>query len=443
MDKSIIESYPRYERYKDSGIDWLGEIPEDWELLRVKNVFRLVVKYAEKNNNHELLSVYTDIGVKPRKELEERGNKASTTDGYLIVEKGDIIVNKLLAWMGAIGLSDYDGVTSPAYDILKARKPLEGMFYHYLFRNPRFISELKRHSRGIMNMRLRLYFDKFGDVLIPFPNINQQKKITDFINDKAQKIEKAIELKQKQIEKLEEYKQIVIQNAVTKGLNPDAPMKDSGFDWIGEIPKHWRIERFKYCFKFQRGLNITKDNLKDSGIPCLNYGEIHSKYGFELLPHHPLNHVEDKYLKTNSQSLLRNGDFVFADTSEDIEGSGNFSYLNGSREVFAGYHTLVAKPIVSFESRYIAYLLESQAFRRQVWQRVKGVKVYSITQAILKDTCIWLPPINEQKQIVKKLDSDIALINKSVEGYLSQIQCLKEYKTVLINEAVTGKIKVA
>lgn len=279
MDKSIIESYPRYERYKDSGIDWLGEIPEDWELLRVKNVFRLVVKYAEKNNNHELLSVYTDIGVKPRKELEERGNKASTTDGYLIVEKGDIIVNKLLAWMGAIGLSDYDGVTSPAYDILKARKPLEGMFYHYLFRNPRFISELKRHSRGIMNMRLRLYFDKFGDVLIPFPNINQQKKITDFINDKAQKIEKAIELKQKQIEKLEEYKQIVIQNAVTKGLNPDAPMKDSGFDWIGEIPKHWRIERFKYCFKFQRGLNITKDNLKDSGIPCLNYGEIHSKYG--------------------------------------------------------------------------------------------------------------------------------------------------------------------
>lgn len=159
MDRIQIEKYPAY---KDSGQEWLGKVPEKWELKKVKNVFKLVIENAPKNNDFELLSVYTDIGVKPRKELEERGNKASTTDGYWLVKKGDIIVNKLLAWMGAIGVSNYDGVTSPAYDILRAKIKIDSNFFHYLFRNAACISELRRHSRGIMDMRLRLYFDKFG-----------------------------------------------------------------------------------------------------------------------------------------------------------------------------------------------------------------------------------------------------------------------------------------
>lgn len=437
MDKSVIKNYPRYESYKDSGVEWLGEIPEEWELGRISSFFtERRTKVSDKD--YPALSV-TKLGVFPQWDNVAKSNDG---DNRKLVKKGDFVINSRSDRKGSSGTAKTDGSVSLINIVLKP-KGIEPRFSEYLFKSNGFIEEFYRVGHGIVADLWTTRFDNIKNSLISLPSYDEQTKVANFLDQKTKKIDQAISLKQQQISKLEEYKQIVIQNAVTKGLNPDAPMKDSGFDWIGEIPKHWRIERFKYCFKFQRGLNITKDNLKDSGIPCLNYGEIHSKYGFELLPHHPLNHVEDKYLKTNSQSLLRNGDFVFADTSEDIEGSGNFSYLNGSREVFAGYHTLVAKPIVSFESRYIAYLLESQAFRRQVWQRVKGVKVYSITQAILKDTCIWLPPINEQKQIVKKLDSDIALINKSVEGYLSQIQCLKEYKTVLINEAVTGKIKVA
>ena len=241
-------SYEKYESYQASGVDWLGEIPSDWELLKVKNIFRLVMKFAPKNNDCELLSVYTDIGVKPRKELEERGNRATTTDGYLIVEKGDIVVNKLLAWMGAIGLSDYDGVTSPAYDILKPKIPIEGIFYHWLFRSPQCTSELRRYSRGIMDMRLRLYFDKFGDVVVPYPNIKVQKKIVSFLAEKTAQIDQAIALKQQQIEKLNEYKQIVIQNAVTKGLDPNAPMKNSGVEWIGNIPEHWDVKKNTHLF---------------------------------------------------------------------------------------------------------------------------------------------------------------------------------------------------
>jgi type I restriction enzyme S subunit len=202
-------------KMKDSGVEWIGEIPEGWEVNKVKNLFKLIMDASKKNNDYELLSIYTDIGVKPRKELEERGNKATNTDGYWVVKKGDFIVNKLLAWMGAIGLSEYEGVTSPAYDIIRPVKSAFGYYYHYLFRIRKCSSELKKSSRGIMEMRLRLYFDKFGIVIVPYPPLSEQKTIVAHIETQSQKINKAITLQQNQIEKLKEYKSILINNAVT------------------------------------------------------------------------------------------------------------------------------------------------------------------------------------------------------------------------------------
>ncbi len=200
---------------KDSGVDWIGQIPEHWEMKRVKNIFRLVMHPSEKNNDHELLSVYTDIGVKPRRQLEERGNKASTTDGYWFVKKGDIVVNKLLAWMGAIGLSEYDGVTSPAYDILRPQLPVDGHYYHYLFRSDFCSAELKRHSRGIMDMRLRLYFDKFGVIEVPYPPASEQNEIIRSLEVRMKDMDKGIDHLNIQIEKLKEYKATLINSAVT------------------------------------------------------------------------------------------------------------------------------------------------------------------------------------------------------------------------------------
>ncbi|MGO2514427.1 restriction endonuclease subunit S [Marinomonas polaris] len=200
---------------KDSGVDWTEQIPKYWQMKRVKHIFEMVMETAEKNNSHELLSVYSDIGVKPRKELEERGNKASSTDGYWMVKSGDIIVNKLLAWMGAIGLSEYDGVTSPAYDILRPRIEVDGYFYHLLFRAKFFSAELKRHSRGIMDMRLRLYFDKFGVVDVPYPPIEEQRAIVNFVKKELGLIDDGISLFEQQINKLKEYKTTLINSAVT------------------------------------------------------------------------------------------------------------------------------------------------------------------------------------------------------------------------------------
>lgn len=200
---------------KDSGIEWIGKVPSHWKLEKVKNIFCLVTEPAAKNNNYELLSVYTDIGVKPRNELEERGNKASTTDGYWHVKKGDIIVNKLLAWMGAIGLSDYDGVTSPAYDILRSKIDIDGNYFHNMFRMKSCSQELKKHSYGIMEMRLRLYFDKFGQIIVPYPPPDEQRAISLRLTKIEDEIGTVINATEREIEKLKEFKQTLIANAVT------------------------------------------------------------------------------------------------------------------------------------------------------------------------------------------------------------------------------------
>lgn len=443
MDQTFIDSYSCYDSYKDSGVDWLGEIPEEWNLTPA---FKFINENKLKNKGLTVDTVlslsYGNILIKPKEKLT--GLVPESFETYQIVEPNDIIIRCMDLQNDKtslrIGLVKDKGIITSAYLALKvANSYLPEYLYYYLHS----LDTSKAIYKMGTGLRQNLSFGDFKRFQVPNIPLKVQQSIVDFVKTKSAQIDQAITLKQQQITKLEEYKQIIIQNAVTKGLNPDVPMKDSGVDRVSKLPEHWEVKKFRFSFKFQRGLNITKDNLRDEGVLCLNYGEIHSKYGFELLPEHTLKYVDEKYIETNSKSLLDDGDFVFADTSEDTEGSGNFSYVNGQMHVFAGYHTLIAKPIISFDSRFIAYLLDSRAFRGQVRQKVKGVKVYSITQSILKGTYIWLPPREEQKEIVEKLDSEISLLNQTIQSYKTQINRLKEYKTILINQAVTGKIKVS
>lgn len=217
--------------------------------------------------------------------------------------------------------------------------------------------------------------------------------------------------------------------------------KDSGVEWLGEIPEKWKVYRFRNVFSFSKGLNITKENLKKAGIPCVNYGEVHSKYGFEVDPQrHELKCVDEAFLKVSPKSLLKYGDFIYADTSEDIEGSGNFTFLNSNEIVFAGYHTVIARPNEDIRHRYTAYLLDSISFRNQIRRKVKGVKVYSITNNILKDTVLWLPLPKERMQITNFLDSKTAIIDTAIAQKEKMINLLKERKQIMIQNAVTGKI---
>ena len=215
INHAVTKGLDENVKTKPSGIDWLGDIPEHWEVRRTKVLFKLVTNFAPINNDEELLSVYTEIGVKPRKDLVAKGNKSSTTDGYWLVQKGDIIVNKLLAWMGAVGVSEYDGVTSPAYDILRSKGEAFSSFYHYLFRNPKTFKEFKRHSRGIMDMRLRLYFSELGNIYMPLPPIDEQKQIVNYIENETSIINKTILNIEKEIALVQEYRTALIAEAVT------------------------------------------------------------------------------------------------------------------------------------------------------------------------------------------------------------------------------------
>jgi type I restriction enzyme, S subunit len=200
---------------RDSEVEWLGEVPAHWQVVPTKRLFSLECHPAPKNNDMELLSIYTHIGVRPRRELEQKGNRASTTDGYWIVKKGDLIVNKLLAWMGAVGYSDYEGVTSPAYDILRRTRPLNPKFYHYLLRLKNTQHELKRWSRGIMDMRLRLYFEELGKIQVPLPPVSEQDEIVAYVEGIEASYDGLAHKAERQIELLQERRAAIISAAVT------------------------------------------------------------------------------------------------------------------------------------------------------------------------------------------------------------------------------------
>ncbi|MCK9087512.1 restriction endonuclease subunit S [Haemophilus influenzae] len=432
----------RYERYKDSGVEWLGKIPSHWDLTIGMNVFRENKRDNKGMKEKTVLSLsYGQIIIKPEEKLV--GLVPESFETYQIVEPNDIIIRctDLQNDQTSLrtGLAKDKGIITSAYLNLKVINNYSAKFLHYYLHTLDITKVLYKFGSGLRQNLSFLDFKRLPIIDIP---LSEQQKIAQFLDDKTAKIDQAVDLAEKQIALLKEHKQILIQNAVTRGLNPDVPLKDSGVEWIGQVPEHWDIKRFRNLFDFGKGLSITKENLQDEGIPCVNYGEVHSRYGFEVIPERDaLKCVDSKYLVFNN-SMLNKGDFVFADTSEDIEGSGNFTYLNSSTRIFAGYHTVITRLKITAIHRYIAYYFDSLSFRNQIRNKVKGVNVFSITQSILKGTFVLLPNLKEQQQIADYLDTQTAKIDQAIALKTAHIEKLKEYKSVLINDVVTGKVRV-
>ena len=424
----------RYESYKDSGVEWLGEVPHCWDVKKVKNIFHLIVEPAAKNNQCELLSVYTDIGVKPRAELEERGNKASTTDGYWIVRKGDIVVNKLLAWMGAIGLSEYDGVTSPAYDILRPHQQINGKFFHYLFRTPLCLSEFKKNSRGIMDMRLRLYFEELGNIYIPFPSYPEQQKIAQFLDDKTAKIDQAVDLAEKQIALLKEHKQILIQNAVTRGLTPDVPLKDSGVEWIGQVPGHWEVKKLKFVSKINQ--HTLPENTNGSlSIKYVDIGSVSFENGIEKVENFSF-----KNAPSRARRLANRGDIVVSTVRTYLKAITMVKEEHQDCIFSTGFAVITSNECL--EDNFFELYAKSDAFTEQVSVFSKGMSYPAINSTDLSNLWITVPPISEQQKIADYLETQVSKINQAIALKKAHIEKLKEYKSVLINDVVTGKVRV-
>ena len=433
------EGYVSYPEYRESGAKWLGKVPSHWNVYPTKRLFRLVAEPAKRNNSHELLSVYTAIGVAPRKDLEQKGNKCSSTDGYWLVKKDDIIVNKLLAWMGAIGHSSYDGVTSPAYDILRRTKSFNPRFYHYLFRNEIAQQEFKRWSRGIMEMRLRLYFEELGRISIPFPPKEEIEKITAFLDYETGKIDELIEKQQELIALLKEKRQAVISHAVTKGLDPTNPLKPSGIEWLGDVPEHWELKFLRHLGKCQNGINIGAEAF-GSGYPFVSYGDA---YRDRTLPATGSGLVNSTLEDRQQYSVLK-GDTLFTRTSETIEEIGFSSTCLQSipEATFAGFLIRFRPSEETVLADFTKHYFGNSLLRAFFIKEMNLITRASLSQDLLKRLPVLLPPSTEQREIADYLDKKERIFDKLSANAETQITLLRERRTALISAAVTGKIDV-
>lgn len=430
----------RYSEYKDSGVKWLGEIPSHWELRKMKYTFD---ERSQKGfPNEPLLAATQNHGVILKSQYENRTVEAvKSLDTLKLVEIGDFVIS-LRSFQGGLEYAHNRGIISPAYTILTPTH-IKTSYFKHLSKSDIFISLLKSSVTGIREGQ-NIDYNKLKECLLPIPPEEEQKAMGCYLDAATSKIDKAIAMQQNMIDLLNERKQIIIQNAVTKGLDENVEMKDSGVEWIGMIPKHWEIEPFGKHFTFGKGLPITKANLQEEGVAVISYGQVHAKYNLgTTLTETLVRYVSPKYLETHPQCLLNKNDFIFADTSEDVEGSGNFAFNDYKDKIFAGYHTVVARPKDLIYPKYYAYLFKSRAWKSQIQSLVNGVKVYSIGKRILKTSTLLIPSESEQKEIVKVLDLKTAAIEKSIENISRQIALLQERKQIIINEVVTGKVKVS
>lgn len=421
-----LHSLP-YPAYKDSNNEWVAQLPEEWMEKRVKDLFRLVTDSAPKDNDFELLSLYTSIGVKPRKDMEQRGNKSVTTEDYWIVKKGDIIVNKLLAWMGAIGLSDYDGVTSPAYDILrrkrKNKREVDERFCTYLFRTEKAQQIFRKYSRGIMDVRLRLYFDKLGAISVPVPAFITQKAIADYLDAKTTQIDRKIDLLEQKAEKYTALKQSLINETVTRGLDKTVPMKDSGVEWIGQVPAHWEVKRLKEVTTVIMGQSPSSSDYTDQGIgyPFLQGNADFGNYS--PTPQTWCSAIK-KFAKENDVLLSVRAPVGAVNVAAGFYGIGR---------------VLCAVRSKSNHQFWYYFLTTLPAYLNSI---ATGSTYLAVSIEDVKNTPTLYPPENEQKAIAEYLDTKTAQIDRIIEIIYAEIEKLKELRKTLINDVVTGKIKV-
>ena len=424
----------RYDSYKDSGVEWLGKVPSHWEVKKMKFLFQ---DTSIKNKPDEtLLSVTQNRGVIPRDWLEERTVMPSgSLETFKFIEKDDFAIS-LRSFEGGLEICHHDGIISPAYTVLKYNKKLlNNGYYKYLFKCQKFISEMQTSIVGIREGK-NISYEELKYSFLPIPQTNEQQKISQFLDDKTAKIDQAVDLAEKQIALLKEHKQILIQNAVTRGLNPDVPLKDSGVEWIGQVPEHWDVKKLKYLAK----LSPSK-----SEITC-NHEESCSFIPMEKLKLNTLILDEIKQIKNvySAYTYFRDEDLLIAKVTPCFENK-NFAIAKnlvnsigfGSSEIY------VLRAYNNLFNKFLFYRLQEQNFMEIAISKMSGTGgLKRVPSEFINNFQLALPPLCEQQKIADYLDTQTAKIDQAIALKTAHIEKLKEYKSVLINDVVTGKVRV-
>lgn len=425
---------------KDSGVEWIKDIPATWSVMPNKYLMHKIKEICPVYKGEDILSL-TMNGVIVR-DLDAGGKMPTTFDGYQRLHKGNLLMClfDIDVTPRCIGLIKNEGLSSPAYSQFVLEDIADARYYTYYYT---MLDDDKTLLHLAKNLRHSLTEDLLGAIPTIVPPIIEQQKIADFLDEKCSEIDALTSDIQKQIETLEQYKKSVITEAVTKGLNPDVEMKDSGVEWIGEIPIDWGNNKIKYLFESGKGLSITKDNLIDKGLAVISYGQIHSKINngtdiCEVL----IRYVKEDYQKYYPKCRVYKNDFIFADTSEDYDGCGNCVYKRDDSMLFAGYHSIILHSKENKDNRYFAYLFKTDCWRKQLREVASGVKLFSITQKVLINASVIVPLFDEQQEIADYLDKKCSDIDSIIADKKKQLEIVAEYKKSLIYEYVTGKKEI-
>lgn len=406
-----VTKMPRYSAYKDSDYQWIGNIPEKWSVQKLSSCLFPV---SEKNRpSLPLLSITRELGVIERDIEDQDTNHNFIPDdltNYKLLKKGQFGMNKMKAWQGSYGISNYTGIVSPAYFVFDLTKNIETEFFNWAIRSSLYVSYFGSASDGVRIGQWDLSKTRMKSIPFLIPSKNEQIAIVNFLDQKTAQIDQSIAIKQKQIELLKERQQIIIQQAVTKGLDPNVPMKDSGIEWIGIIPAHWVITKLKFVSTINNGQDY-KQVESDNGFPVIGSG---GQFAF-------------------ANSYLYDGEAVLLGRKGTIDKP---LYINEKFwTVDTMFFAICKKTILT---KYLYYCAKTIPFLYYS----TATALPSMTQKDLLNHKIVLPLLSEQRKIINFVDQQIAITNDGIQCYQKQIEKLKEYKTTLIDSAVTGKIKI-
>ena len=432
-----VDDMKKYDKYKDSGEDWLGETPETWKEEKVGSVTRL--KSKKNQPDLQVLSVYRDYGV-IKKDSRDDNHNATSLDlhTYKVVNKNDLVVNKMKAWQGSMGVSEYDGLVSPAYITCSTTSKVYPMYLHFLLRSHSYISAYNKISYGVRIGQWDMRYSDFKLLPLSLPDLETQERITDFIKLKTSEIDQAIEKKRKMIGLIKEQKTILINQAVTKGLaylrGEKVKMKDSGVEWIGEMPEHWEVKKIKYIGDIVLGKMLTPQ--KKYGYVSRNYLKAKNVHWNKLV----LSSIETMWFSKNELRSLRlkKDDLLICEGGE----VGRTSiWKNELKECYI-QNSINKIQITNGNPKFYLYLFMLYG-NYDIFNIVANrVSIAHLTREKLKEVIVPHFSEKEQNNIVEFLDLEI---NKNTHG-INQIEKgitkLQELKSTLISEVVTGKIKV-
>jgi type I restriction enzyme S subunit len=431
----------RYEQYAPSGFDWLGDLPSHWSILRAKYVFR-EIDDRSMAGDEELLSVSHLTGVTPRSEKNVTMFMAEDYTGAKLCKDGDLVINTMWAWMGALGVSSTTGIVSPAYGVYRQfQQRLRPRYMDWLFRTPMYVAEYTRRSTGVNSSRLRLYPDRFLDMPVVIPSIEDQDRIVAFLDQKTAEVDAAIAKKERLIELLAEQRGIQINQAVTRGLQPNVALRDSGVEWLGVIPQHWESVPLKHVSAVQSGLTLGK-----------NYAQLR---GAKRYPYLRVANVQDGYIDLSEVTeitmpvreaknyLLRTGDILVTEGGDiDKLGRGNCWY-GEIEECLHQNHVFAVRVLCKVRPEFVSLITGVPYARRYFTTTAnKTTNLASTNKTKLGNLPLLVPPLQEQDAILAHCHDVKVGFAELVAGVNKEIAALKEMKNVLIAETISGKIKI-